>query len=87
MGELLVCRSFGAAFEDVRKVWGLNSGEKVMIAGPCAIYDAVSFEETVAFLKSWGTKLVRAAAFKPRTSPFLIHFRVWDMMQNRLFKQ
>lgn len=42
----------------------------VIIAGPCAIETEEQIEEIFAFLSNLGVQIVRAGAFKPRTSPY-----------------
>jgi 3-deoxy-7-phosphoheptulonate synthase len=46
-------------------------GEAVqVIAGPCAVRDEEQLEQTAARLASLGVRVMRAGAFKPRTSPY-----------------
>ena len=40
-----------------------------LIAGPCAVESYTQLEKTAAFLKEKGVQLLRAGAYKPRTSP------------------
>ncbi len=50
---------------------GLVLGEApVLIAGPCAIEDPDQMEEVAAHLAARGVRLLRAGAFKSRTSPY-----------------
>jgi len=42
----------------------------VIIAGPCSVENESMLRETAAFLVSRGVKMLRAGAFKPRTSPY-----------------
>jgi 3-deoxy-D-arabino-heptulosonate 7-phosphate (DAHP) synthase len=41
-----------------------------MIAGPCSIESKEQIEEVAQMLVSNGIKILRAGAFKPRTSPY-----------------
>lgn len=41
-----------------------------LIAGPCAVEDEASLKRAAAFLEQHGIKIMRAGAFKPRTSPY-----------------
>ncbi len=41
-----------------------------VIAGPCAVEDEAMILDSAQFLTSMGVKLMRAGAFKPRTSPY-----------------
>lgn len=41
-----------------------------IVAGPCSVEDEGSAMETAEFLVSRGVRLMRAGAFKPRTSPY-----------------
>ncbi|MDP8260031.1 MAG: 3-deoxy-7-phosphoheptulonate synthase [Candidatus Gygaella obscura] len=46
-------------------------GKKIIvIAGPCAIEDIKTLREIAKFVKSCGVDVLRAGAFKPRTSPY-----------------
>ena len=49
-----------------------NSGLKnfILIAGPCAVEDAASYLASAVKLKAAGASALRAALFKPRTSPY-----------------
>ena len=48
----------------------IGGGGVAIIAGPCAIESAAQFRGAVADLKALGLNLIRAMAFKPRTSPY-----------------
>lgn len=49
----------------------IGGGVPVVIAGPCAVESAEQLEEIAAFLKGIpAVKILRAGAFKPRTSPY-----------------
>ena len=41
-----------------------------VIAGPCAVESAEQLHETAAAVKAAGATLLRAGAYKPRTSPY-----------------
>jgi 3-deoxy-7-phosphoheptulonate synthase len=41
-----------------------------LIAGPCAVESEAQLLETAAYVAAAGVKLLRAGAFKPRTSPY-----------------
>lgn len=41
-----------------------------LIAGPCAVEDEISLNRTAAFLQENNIKVMRAGAYKPRTSPY-----------------
>ncbi len=45
-------------------------GDPVLIAGPCAIENALQIDQTAAFLASRGVRFLRGGAYKPRTSPY-----------------
>ncbi len=47
-----------------------GGGEKLIVAGPCAIESPAQMEEAAAFLASKGVKVLRGGAYKPRTSPY-----------------
>lgn len=61
---------------EVRKVqWGNtvvggNTGNTVLIAGPCSVESEAQLEVTAELLKDLGIGNIRAGAFKPRTSPY-----------------
>lgn len=42
----------------------------VIVAGPCAVESEEQLLETAAYVAAAGVKLLRAGAFKPRTSPY-----------------
>ena len=50
-----------------RQIKNGNFGK--LIAGPCAVESYTQLEKTAAFLKEKGVQLLRAGAYKPRTSP------------------
>lgn len=47
-----------------------NPSKKVIIAGPCAIKSKQQLLDTARILKAKGVNIMRAGAFKPRTSPY-----------------
>ncbi len=54
------------------KINGVEIGGKdfVVIAGPCAVESEEQIMEIAEILKKKGIKILRASAFKPRTSPY-----------------
>ncbi|MEW5722389.1 MAG: 3-deoxy-7-phosphoheptulonate synthase [Thermodesulfobacteriota bacterium] len=56
----------------VIKIGGLEigAGPPVVMAGPCAVESREGLLEAARGVKSAGAKLLRAGAFKPRTSPY-----------------
>jgi len=56
--------------ESLRETFGIPVDDPLIIAGPCAVENREMFEETAIVLKECGIRLMRAAIFKPRTSPF-----------------
>jgi 3-deoxy-7-phosphoheptulonate synthase len=61
---------------EVREVsWGStviggNSGNTVLIAGPCSAESTEQLDQSAQLLTELGIKNIRAGAFKPRTSPY-----------------
>ncbi len=50
---------------------GIEIGRNfTLIAGPCSVEDEKMIIETAAFMRSLGVRLMRAGAYKPRTSPY-----------------
>ena len=47
-----------------------GDGGFAMIAGPCAIENAVQIERTARFVAKTGACMLRGGAYKPRTSPY-----------------
>jgi 3-deoxy-7-phosphoheptulonate synthase len=47
-----------------------GDGGFAMIAGPCAIENAVQIERTARFVAKAGACMLRGGAYKPRTSPY-----------------
>jgi 3-deoxy-7-phosphoheptulonate synthase len=48
----------------------IGGDEFTVIAGPCSLEDEVLFLNLVKYLKSAGVRIIRAGAYKPRTSPY-----------------
>ena len=48
----------------------IGNGEVVVIAGPCSIESEEQILESAEIMKKLGIKIMRASAFKPRTSPY-----------------
>jgi 3-deoxy-7-phosphoheptulonate synthase len=48
----------------------IGPGTFTMIAGPCSVENEGMIRRTAEFLKERGVKLLRAGAFKPRSSPY-----------------
>lgn len=70
VGELGVARRFDLPDLPV-PLGGVVLGEApVLIAGPCAVEDPEQMEEVAAHLAARGVRVMRAGAFKPRTSPY-----------------
>ncbi|MBR2068521.1 MAG: 3-deoxy-7-phosphoheptulonate synthase [Candidatus Gastranaerophilales bacterium] len=47
-----------------------GAGHVGMIAGPCTIENEEQIEECARLMASYGVKIIRGGAFKPRTSPY-----------------
>ncbi|WP_312495610.1 bifunctional 3-deoxy-7-phosphoheptulonate synthase/chorismate mutase [Anaerosporobacter sp.] len=47
----------------------LNEKQPLIIAGPCAVEDFPMMDKITAYLKKMDVSIIRAGAFKPRTSP------------------
>lgn len=47
----------------------LSGSQRILMAGPCAVESQAQVEETAAFLREQGIKIMRGGAYKPRTSP------------------
>jgi 3-deoxy-7-phosphoheptulonate synthase len=58
--------------ETVVNVRGVQIGgpEIVIMAGPCAVESHEQLSETAVAVKSFGAKILRGGAFKPRSSPY-----------------
>ena len=48
----------------------IGNGDVVMIAGPCSVESEEQIMESAEMLKKLNIKIMRASAFKPRTSPY-----------------
>ena len=48
----------------------IGNGDVVMIAGPCSVESEEQIMESAEMLKKLNVKIMRASAFKPRTSPY-----------------
>ncbi len=48
----------------------IGNGEVVVIAGPCSVESEEQIMESAKMLQKMGIKIMRASAFKPRTSPY-----------------
>lgn len=72
----LVSREWQAHDSIVTVAPDLNGGVAIggdnctLIAGPCAVESEAQLLETAAYVAAAGVKLLRAGAFKPRTSPY-----------------
>ena len=49
---------------------GGDSGNQLMIAGPCAVESREQIEQSCQMLKRLGVRVLRAGCYKPRTSPY-----------------
>lgn len=49
---------------------GGNTGNTMMIAGPCSAESSEQIEQTALLLKELGISTMRAGCYKPRTSPY-----------------
>ncbi len=68
----LVSRDFHPSDTVVRLGEGVRAGGRapfLVIAGPCAIEDRDQIFKTARFLRKLGVSVLRAGAYKPRTSP------------------
>jgi 3-deoxy-7-phosphoheptulonate synthase len=48
----------------------IGAGRFTIIAGPCSVENEAMIERTAVYLMERGVRLMRAGAFKPRTSPY-----------------
>ena len=48
----------------------IGNGDVVMIAGPCSVESEEQIMQAANMLQKLGIKIMRASAFKPRTSPY-----------------
>lgn len=49
---------------------GGNSGNTILIAGPCSVESEAQIQQSSELLKSLGLKTLRGGCYKPRTSPY-----------------
>lgn len=68
----LVSREFKAQDSVIDLGRGVKIGSEriVVMAGPCAVEDIKTLEETAILIKNAGATVLRGGAFKPRTSPY-----------------
>lgn len=68
----LVSREFRPENSVIDLGEGVRIGDKklVVMAGPCAIEDIQTLQETALLVKKAGATVLRGGAFKPRTSPY-----------------
>ncbi len=68
----LVSRHFRPEGSVIQVGNGVSFGGKqvVMMAGPCSVESAEQIEAVAALVAGMGIKVLRAGAFKPRTSPY-----------------
>lgn len=55
---------------DVGRGVRFGGNEAVMIAGPCSVESEDQLYKTASELKKMGVRMIRASAYKPRTSPY-----------------
>jgi 3-deoxy-7-phosphoheptulonate synthase len=60
------------------KPLAFTPGKPVFIAGPCAVEDEASYLSSARALKACGAHALRAALFKPRSSPYAFQGLGWD---------
>src|SRR5437016_5640011 len=48
----------------------VGPGTFTLIAGPCSVENEAMIQRTAEYLRERGVRLLRAGAFKPRTSPY-----------------
>src|SRR5262245_30192356 len=48
----------------------IGPGNFTVIAGPCSVENEAMIQKTAEFLRERGVRMLRAGAFKPRTSPY-----------------
>jgi len=68
--DLLISSKSSEEFCGIQNMFGLENGEPVIIAGPCAIEKAEYLNATAEFIKQKGLRFIRGGAFKPRSSPY-----------------
>ncbi len=70
MEKLLVDSSSGGRLSVKVKNVTISDDNLVFISGPCAVEDYDRMMEIGKYLKAVGVHMIRAGAFKPRTSPY-----------------
>jgi 3-deoxy-7-phosphoheptulonate synthase len=67
----LASRSFnpGGSVVRIRDV-SIGGGEVVVMAGPCSVESRAQIEQSAASVAAAGARVLRAGAFKPRSSPY-----------------
>lgn len=70
MKKLLADKTSGKSFEVKVKDIVIGGEELIFISGPCAVEDYENMRAIAAALKKQGVNMLRAGAFKPRTSPY-----------------
>lgn len=70
MKKLLADKTSGKSFEVKVKDIVIGGEELIFISGPCAVEDYENMRAIAAALKNQGVNMLRAGAFKPRTSPY-----------------
>ncbi len=68
--KLLISPNSTGSFKSIQEIFNLESGEPIIIAGPCAVEKLEYLETIAALLKDNGLKFLRGGAYKPRTSPY-----------------
>lgn len=70
MKKLLADKTSGESFEVKVRDIVIGGGDLIFISGPCAVEDYENMRAIAAALKKQGVNMLRAGAFKPRTSPY-----------------
>lgn len=70
MKKLLADKTSGKSFKVKVKDIVIGGEELIFISGPCAVEDYENMRAIAAALKKQGVNMLRAGAFKPRTSPY-----------------
>ncbi|MDQ6760960.1 MAG: 3-deoxy-7-phosphoheptulonate synthase [Acidobacteriota bacterium] len=67
----LASRNFrpGGTVVQIRDV-KIGGGEVVVMAGPCSVESRDQIEQSAEIVASYGAKVIRGGAFKPRSSPY-----------------
>jgi 3-deoxy-7-phosphoheptulonate synthase len=69
----LASRSYLTETREVKigsKTIGGNTGNTIMIAGPCSVESESQIRESAALMKELGVSALRGGCYKPRTSPY-----------------